>query len=1788
VSTNTYDLWDNQGGNYSVSIDLPDGYSWNQGSIVSSRFLTAAVQFNGTSNTGSLRVLDIIDLPTGRVLASANLTSSQFLLPSQDKDTSFQVGEISSIQGSYKLAINSYDYSLAATAINLASPSSTINVNLPAGFNPSTMWVGNYVPPESSSGVGYVTVWNGTAWQLYSASIGGTAALVDLPSGVTSIGGAFSYMGELYLQTFNSTAEKFYHRTAGSWSEITNQDDFWRAHDAATGYQSVIRDGQSAVDLLGLNWGASLPDYCYQEQEPVRLADGSLLVRATTGFTAETIDVGYERWLIVNNGQVVEDKTFSSATGLGLRSLHTADDGYVYFQQIDASFTGGAGAVTDINQNAGGVTVYKIALDKVKGVLENASDSPPLNTLAGAPDVIQVVQYTQAKLPGDASPTNDRVEIVQGFMPASLVTAGDQGAFVWSAMFDLANGNGKQYLSRIEVDGTVTKSNELTGEIRDISPQGSRALVTVGDDSNVSHYLLDFKTGVLTLVDDAKMKTGTAGSESLTAITGGILLGLDGNDTLVGSGGDETLLGGSGDDTLKGGLGNDVLDGGSGDDWVSYSSASAAVQVNLSLGSNQATGADGTDQITGVEHVRGSDLNDALTGNASDNFIQGGEGDDKLDGGAGLDWADYRNASGAVTVNLSTGLASGADGSDQLSNIENVRGSGYGDTLSGDASDNVLRGMKGNDTLRGGAGSDWADYWNATDSVAVDLSAGSATGADGVDQLDSIENVRGSNFNDTLTGSSVDNWLRGMQGNDMLDGGAGSDWADYRNASGAVTVNLSTGLASGADGSDQLSNIENVRGGNFSDKLTGDAGNNMLRGMLGNDTLDGSAGSDWADYREATGSVVVDLSLAQNQATGADGTDQLSNIENVRGSNFNDTLTGNSGNNWLRGMQGNDTLDGGAGSDWADYRDATGSVTVDLSLTKDQATGADGTDQLARIEYVRGSNFNDILTGDSGDNWLRGMAGNDTLDGGAGSDWADYRDATGSVTVDLSLAKDQAAGADGIDQLSSIENVSGGSFNDVLKGNAGNNQLRGMQGDDTLDGGAGTDSAVFSGNKGGYAITDNGGGSWEVKDTDTTDGDEGTDTLIGIEKLSFADQVYVAPTSNTAPVITSAATASVAENAAVSAVVYTAKATDADANSTLSYSLTGDDATAFTIDNVTGVVKLKVSADYEDKSSYSINVVATDDGGLSAAKAVTVNVSNVVEVPVISSSANASVSENSDISTVVYTAAGSADSGRKLTYSLTGTDVAAFTINGSTGEVTLKKMADYEVKKSYSVSVVATDNGSPAKSATQALLISVTDVNEAPVITSAATASVAENAAVSAVVYTAKATDADANSKLTYSLEGEDADAFVIDSTTGAVKLKVSADYEDQSSYSVDVVATDNGSPEMSSTRQLTINVTNVNEAPIFSQATVSVEVEENSAVSDVVYTASAIDPDANTVLKYSLKGTDAKAFTINGAGEIRLNAMANYEAKSSYSVSVVAFDGKLSATQALTISVTDVNEAPVAKAIKAAVTAIEGKAFSYALPTGTFTDPEKDDLTYSATLTDDSELPDWLTFNASTGTLSGTPGYAAADTTPLNIKLTAEDGSGNSSSTNLIVNMKNIATITGTANADVIAAGAGNDKLTGGKGADDLSGGSGKDTFVFAAGDSGQASGFDTILDYATGAVSSGDLIDYKVNLVKGGVANASVDWASISTKGVATFASGSGTSIDDALADVANSLKFDGKDVAGEFAFFQVSGIGDYYLFISDGKPGVTADDVVVQLVGVTGIGSIDLTGGNLTITS
>lgn len=175
---------------------------------------------------------------------------------------------------------------------------------------------------------------------------------------------------------------------------------------------------------------------------------------------------------------------------------------------------------------------------------------------------------------------------------------------------------------------------------------------------------------------------------------------------------------------------------------------------------------------------------------------------------------------------------------------------------------------------------------------------------------------------------------------------------------------------------------------------------------------------------------------------------------------------------------------------------------------------------------------------------------------------------------------------------------------------------------------------------------------------------------------------------------------------------------------------------------------------------------------------------------------------------------------------------------------------------------------------------------------------------------------------------------------------------------------------------------------------------------------------------------------------------------------------------------------------------------------------------------------------------------------------------------------------IMGTAGPDMLVGTTGDDLLVGGAGADTLTGGSGADVFQFAAGDSGQTIGFDVITDYLKGT----DVLRYTQALTIGGTSGkATSNEASIHSKtGVATFAAGSGTSLADALADIATRFTRGG-DAAGEIALFrlaQAASNDPFYLFISDGTAGVTTNDVVVQLVGVTAVSSIQFSGSDLKI--
>lgn len=202
---------------------------------------------------------------------------------------------------------------------------------------------------------------------------------------------------------------------------------------------------------------------------------------------------------------------------------------------------------------------------------------------------------------------------------------------------------------------------------------------------------------------------------------------------------------------------------------------------------------------------------------------------------------------------------------------------------------------------------------------------------------------------------------------------------------------------------------------------------------------------------------------------------------------------------------------------------------------------------------------------------------------------------------------------------------------------------------------------------------------------------------------------------NTAPVITSANTAAVDENVAAGTEVYDANATDADGD-TLTYSIGGADAASFTIDAATGEVFIIASPDFETQATYNITVTATDPSGASDTEAVVITINDLVEnmPPVLTAPPTATVDENM-AGAVVLDASATDPDGDTVTFSLTGADAALFTIDATTGVVTINAAADFETNPTYNITVVASDGNGGTDS--QDVVVSVNDIVE-PVVQS--------------------------------------------------------------------------------------------------------------------------------------------------------------------------------------------------------------------------------------------------------------------------------------------------------------------------------------------------------------------------------------------------------------------------------------------------------------------------------------
>ena len=404
-----------------------------------------------------------------------------------------------------------------------------------------------------------------------------------------------------------------------------------------------------------------------------------------------------------------------------------------------------------------------------------------------------------------------------------------------------------------------------------------------------------------------------------------------------------------------------------------------------------------------------------------------------------------------------------------------------------------------------------------------------------------------------------------------------------------------------------------------------------------------------------------------------------------------------------------------------------------------------------------------------------------------------------------------------------------------------------------------------------------------VPNVDFNSSDSFVYTILQGDKTSSATVLVKVNPVNDAPAFGNLLSSySYSENETASITTITGTDVDSDV---LTITLSGTDATSFNFSSE-NILSFINSPDYETKTSYSITLTVSDSTD-SLSKDVSILISNINDVPpVISSAATYSAAENQ---TGIGSVSASDVEGDTLTYSISGTELAI----SSAGVITFKTAPDFETKTSYTATVTVSDG---VNTATKALTISVTNVNDvAPVITSSANSySLNENS--TAVIGTITASDAEGDS-FVYSTSGTDSSYFNIGSSSGVLTLKVAPDYETKASYSFNVVASDGVN---SGSKAITLSIANLNDnSPLFTTSAAQSLIEGNTTVGNIV----ASDADGNSVT-YTLSGTNSSLASITSGGVLTLNSNADYETKTSYSVIITATDGTNATTQTVTISV--------------------------------------------------------------------------------------------------------------------------------------------------------------------------------------------------------------------------------------------------------------------------------------------
>ncbi|GET27458.1 cellulosome anchoring protein [Prolixibacter sp. NT017] len=574
---------------------------------------------------------------------------------------------------------------------------------------------------------------------------------------------------------------------------------------------------------------------------------------------------------------------------------------------------------------------------------------------------------------------------------------------------------------------------------------------------------------------------------------------------------------------------------------------------------------------------------------------------------------------------------------------------------------------------------------------------------------------------------------------------------------------------------------------------------------------------------------------------------------------------------------------------------------------------------------------------------------------------------------------------------------------------------------------------------------DAGTGQLSVNDADDLDYETNPSLTIGVKvsdsKNLSAEQNVTINLNNLndeAPVITADQRFSIPENSAYDYSVGTVAVTDPDSPLPTTYHdwsiKSGNTNGAFSIDASTGEIKVANSSelDLETTTSFTLGLTVNDGDNTSAQETVTIHLTDVNDIdPVITSDQSFDVDELSDNGTVVGTV--KATDGDTTTTSFSSWTIKdgntadnAFTINGTSGEITVANSSalDITVNPTFTLTLSVSDGVNT--SADETVTISLTDINnQNPVVTNGQTFDVDENSAATTSVGTVAATDADSNTTfqnwtITSNVNGDgDAnDAFAIDASTGEITVNDADDLDREANASLIIQVTVSDGANTSSAENVTINLNDVNDVIPVVDTGQSFSIAENSANGTVVGTATASDGDVSstTFQNWTISSsTVAGAFAIDAStGQITVaNSTAlDRETVETITLGLTVGDGvNTSAAQDVTITLTDVNDVTPVITASQVFNVDEGSANATVVGTVAATDQDVTSTTFHDWTITGGNTDNAFGINASSGQITVTNSSALdfAVNPSFTLTLTVSDGTNTSAEGSVTINLNDV-----------------------------------------------------------------------------------------------------------------------------------------------------------------------------------